>query len=91
MKRHALIAEGRRYYLVTAVARSKGISIISEGDNKQVMDIDGEVKKLANVSGNISIQKNQTGCVTFKGEKDLAFGVELYELEYKTNNGGQER
>ena len=90
MKRHALIAEGRRYYLVTAVARSSGISITSEGDNKQVMDIDGQVMKLANVSGYVSIQKTQTGSVTFKGQKNLAFGVELYELEYKTNNGGQE-
>jgi hypothetical protein len=90
MKQHALIAEGRRYYLVTAVAKSKGITITTEGDNKQLMDIDAEVMKLANASGNISIQKNQTGSVTFKGEKDLVFGVELYELEYIPNNGGQE-
>jgi len=90
MKRHALIAEGRRYYLVTAVARSAGISITTEGDNKQVMDIDAQVMKLANVSGDVSIQKNQTGSITFKGQKNLAFGVELYELEYIPNNGGQE-
>ena len=89
MKRHALIAEGRKYYLVTALARSSGISITTEGDNKQVMDIDAQVMKLANVSGDVSIQKNQTGCITFKGQKNLAFGVELYELEYIANNGGE--
>ena len=90
MKRHALIAEGRRYYLVTGVARSSGISITTEGDNKQVLDIDAQVMKLANLSGDISIQKNQTGSVTFKGQKNLAFGVELYELEYIPSSGEQE-
>jgi hypothetical protein len=90
MKRHALIAEGRKYYLVTAVARSSGISITTEGESKQVVDIDAQVMKLANVSGDVSIQKNQTGSVTFKGQKNLAFGVELYELEYVPSNGGQE-
>lgn len=88
MKRHALIAEGRKYYLVTAVARSSGISMTTEGDNRQVMDIDAQIMKLANVSGDISIQKNQTGNVTFKGQKNLAFGVELYELQYVSNDGG---
>ena len=91
MKRHALIAEGRKYYLITAVARSSGISITTEGDNKQVKDIDAQVMKLANVAGDVSIQKNQTGSVTFKGQKNpSAFGVELYELEYIPNNGVQE-
>jgi hypothetical protein len=91
MKRHALIAEGRKYYLVTGVARSSGISITTEGDSKQVMDIDAEIMKLANVSGDVSIQKNQTGSITFKNpSKTLAFGVELYELEYVPINGGQE-
>lgn len=90
MKRHALIAEGRKYYLVTAVARSSGISITTEGDKTEVMDIDAQVMKLANLSGDISIQKNQTGNITFKGQKNLAFGVELYELQSIPNNGGQE-
>ena len=89
MKQHALIAEGRRYYLVTGVARSSGISITTEGDNKQIMDVDAQVTKLANISSGVTIQKNQTGSVTFKGLKNLAFGVELYELEYIQNNGGQ--
>ncbi len=89
MKRHALIAKRRKYYLVTAVARSSGISITTEGNSKQVMDLDAQVMNLANVSGDISIQKNQTGSITFKGQKNLVFGVELYELEYILNNGGQ--
>jgi hypothetical protein len=88
MKQHALVAENRRYYVVTAVARSSGISITAEGEIKQVMDVDAKVMNLANVSGDISIQKNQTGSVTFKGQKNLAFGIELYELKYIPNNVG---
>ena len=87
MKEHALIAEGRRYYIVTAVARSSGINVITEGDSNQIMDVDANVMKLANISGDISIQKNQTGNVIFKGKKKLAFGVELYELKYIQNDG----
>jgi hypothetical protein len=97
MKRHALIAEDRKYYFVTAVARSSGISITTEGDSKQVMDVNANVMNSANVQGGISIEKNQTGSITFSSQKDqqgnpqknLAFGVELYELEYIQNNGGQ--
>lgn len=87
MKEHALIAEGRRYYIVTAVARSSGINIITEGDSNQIMDVDANVMKLANISGDISIQKNQTGNIIFTGQKNLAFGVELYELKYIQNRG----
>lgn len=87
MSQHALIAEGRKYYIVTGVARSSSISVISEGDTKQILDLDAQVMKLANISGDISIQKNQTGRVTFKGDKNLAFGVELYELKYIYDGG----
>jgi hypothetical protein len=51
------------------------------------MDVDANVMKLANISGDISIQKNQTGNIIFKGKKKLAFGVELYELKYIQNDG----
>ena len=89
MSQHALIAEGRKYYIVTGVARSSAISVISEGNTKQILDLDAQVMKLANISGDISVQKNQTGQVTFKGGKSLAFGVELYELKFI--NGGEGR
>lgn len=82
MKRHALVTEGRRYYLVTAVARSSGLTIMTEGLNKQAMEVNAKVMDLVNIPGNVSVIKGQTGSITFMGQKNLVFGVELYELEY---------
>ena len=69
MKRHALIAEGRKYYLVTAVARSSGISITTEGDSRQVMDIDAQVMNLANASGDISIRRIKQAVLPSKAKR----------------------
>jgi hypothetical protein len=80
--KNALYEDGRRYFVVTGVARSPSISIVSEGDQKQVMNIDVEVKQLVKASGGISIETSGSGQITFKGDKSLAFGVELFELAY---------
>jgi hypothetical protein len=84
--KNALYADGRRYFVVVAVAKSPSISILAEGDQKQVMNIDAEVKQLVNTSGGISIENSGSGQITFKGNKSLVFGVELLELRYDINN-----
>ena len=80
--KNALYEEGRRYFVVTGVAKSPSISIALDGDQKQVMDVNAEVKQLVNASGGISIETSGSGQITFKGDKSLAFGVELFELSY---------
>ena len=67
------------YFVVTGVAKSPSISIALDGDQKQVMDVNAEVKQLVNASGGISIETSGSGQITFKGDKSLAFGVELFE------------
>ena len=84
--KNALYVDGRRYFVVIAVAKSPSISILAEGDQKQLMNIDAEVKQLVNVSGGISIETSGSGQITFKGDKGLAFGVELLELRDHLNN-----
>jgi hypothetical protein len=83
-EKNALYAEGRRYFIVTGVAKSSSISIIAEGDQKQLMDVDAEVKQLVSASGGVSIETSGSGQITFKGTKNLAFGVEISELKYDT-------
>lgn len=87
MQNNALYEKGRRYYVVSGIASSPSISVITEGDSKPTLDIDAQVMKLANASGGISIEKSRQGQVTFKGSKRLAFGVELYELAYNSEKG----
>jgi hypothetical protein len=85
MKENALFGKDRRYYIVTGVAKSPSISILTEGNSKHVMDIDAEIMKLAEASGGVSVENKAAGQINFKGQKNLAFGVELYELKYIEN------
>jgi hypothetical protein len=81
-ERNPLYSARRRYYVVTGVARCSSISIKAQGDNKK--DANGYVKPIQAItgSGGISVENSGQGQLTFKGEKSLAFGVELYELKY---------
>ncbi len=86
MKENALYSEGYRYFIVTAVARCSSLRLMAESDNKKAIDIDTEVMGLADASSVISKESSQEGEIVFKGNKRLAFGVELYELLYDTIN-----
>jgi hypothetical protein len=77
-----LSEEGRRYYIVTGLAKSPSISIIAEGNNQKRLDIDAQAADIANFSSDVSIKKSQEGKIIFNGKKRLVFGVELFELEY---------
>jgi hypothetical protein len=88
MKGNALYGKDRRYYIVTAVAKSNSISVISEGTTKQTVDLDMEIMKLAKASGGTSIENKGAGQIVFRGQKNLAFGVELYELKYVDDEVG---
>jgi hypothetical protein len=90
MEENALYGKDRRYYIVTAVAKSPSISILTEGNSKQLVDIDVEVMKVVDASGGVSVENKAAGQVTFKGSKNLAFGVELYDLKY-INKGESSR
>ena len=79
---HPLYAENRRYYVVTGIAKTNSISIQLEGDEKKILDTEANITQIANVSGDLKLENSQSGKVTYTGNKDLAFGVELYELQY---------
>jgi len=74
-----------RYYVVTAVARSKSISIIAQDRNNKTVDVKSHVTPLIDASANVSTETFQDLGITFKGQEKLVFGVELYELVYNIN------
>jgi hypothetical protein len=79
---HPLYAEGRRYYVVTGVAKTNSLSIELQGDEKQALDLNANIAEIGNASGGFKLENNQTGKITYTGDKNLVFGVELYELKY---------
>lgn len=82
MKDHPLYSKDRRYYVVTGLAKSKSLSVDLQGGEKQSVDVNTNIAQIGNITGNLKIDNNQTGKLTYNGVKDLVFGVELYELEY---------
>ena len=82
MTDNPLYAENRRYYVVTGVAKTNSISIEIQGDEKNSVDVTANISQIVDASGNLKLEKNQSGKLTFTGDKELAFGVELYELGY---------
>jgi hypothetical protein len=83
MKENAVYAKDRRYYLVTAVAKTSAISIISQDASERNIDIGASIMSLIKPSGGLKIQTSNEGLITYQGEKNLAFGIELGELKYK--------
>lgn len=84
-ERNPLYSKRRRYYIVTGVARSSSISVKAQGDNKKDVNADVNAMQAVSVSAGITVENSGEGQTTFKGEKKLAFGVELYELQYNTS------
>lgn len=83
---NAAIIPGRNYYIVTAVARSSSISITAEAENNKKVNFEAEASKIASGTVSVSTENSREGELTFKGDKRLAFGVELCQLTYDTQN-----
>jgi hypothetical protein len=81
-KEHPLYDEDNRYFVVTGVARTPSVSIVTENKDGQAVNLDLEALKIGELSPSVSAEKTAEGEITFSGEKSLAFGVELLELGY---------
>lgn len=79
-RNHPLFDEKNRYFLVTAVARSKSLTVAFENEQGQALDLGADVTGMGNADVGVTITRGATGEVTFAGAKALAFGVELLEL-----------
>lgn len=85
-ERNPLYSARRRYYVVTGVARTSSISIKVQGDNKKDVNANVNAMQTISTSGGLCVKNSGQGQITFKGEKKLAFGVELYELKYHASD-----
>jgi hypothetical protein len=80
---HPLLARDYHYFLVTAVVRSASINVVAEGMRKTTLDLDAKaLQGLIGGSVGVSVEKSSAGELTYKGKSRLAFGVEVYELQF---------
>lgn len=81
-KLHALVNEGNRYYLVTALAKSQSISVEAQTKGKGSVELDAKLMSVAKLENKVGMEQTGAGKLTFSGNTPLVFGVELYELTY---------
>ena len=87
---HPLYHEDHSYYLVTGIARTPSLSVVAEDKSGDSVDLAVGLMHVADASTGVSAEATGKGEVTYKGDKQLAFGVELYEL-YCDNKRGRLR
>jgi hypothetical protein len=79
---HPFGTPGNRFFVATAVARSKEITVRAEKDRASGVTVDLGVDDLLKYRGKVTATRREKGAITFKGQSPLAFGVELIELTW---------
>jgi len=74
------------YYVVTAVLKSPSINISAEDVNNKSLDVNIEAANIADASTKVSVERAREGEISYKGDRSIAFGVELYQLDYDNGN-----
>jgi len=77
-----LYERGHRYYMASAVVRTRAISILTDQEQANVVVADMGIAQVAEGSAELSVEENDKRGITYRGQKNLAFGVELHELQY---------
>jgi hypothetical protein len=78
----ALYNRKYHYFIVTAVLRSSSVRVISDTSKEKTTKIGAKAELLAKGKGGLTVNYSEKGKIVFDGEKPLAFGVQLYEIEY---------
>jgi hypothetical protein len=77
---NALYRPDRRFFVSTAVAFARGLSLAFEKGNKLSPELAIEVANLASVGAGVTVDTRQAGQVTFVGEQPVAFGVAVVQV-----------
>lgn len=77
---HPLVDPASRYYVVTAVARCKSLTIALADQLGQAVELGTDLPWVGEANAGVAVARGRAGEVSVSGEELLAFGVELYEL-----------
>jgi hypothetical protein len=77
------VQDGNRYYAVIGVLRSRSITVSTEDERANKIEVAADALKSAiAIDGKFGITRENSGDITYEGAVPLAFGVELVELLY---------
>jgi hypothetical protein len=79
---NAWVKQGNQYFAVTAVLRSRSISIQGRDDQDSAAGLGAGVATVADVDGKVQVKRESDSDVTYSGRDPLAIAVELYELRW---------
>jgi hypothetical protein len=79
---HPLVSANSEFYVVGGVVRTPSISVALEDRQSHTVDLGAEVLHAVSADANVTVEREDTGEVTYRGRKPLAIGVELYSLHY---------
>lgn len=77
---HPFAKHGNRFFVSTAVARSRSITIRAERSRASGLKVDIGPKDLLGYTGKVTATRAEEGALTFQGPTPLAFGIRLVEL-----------
>lgn len=69
-----------RYFVVNAVARSRALDIVLDKSVDGAGEVAAGFAKLVDVEANLSVEIVDGSVVRFRGDRALAFGVELFQF-----------
>ena len=81
---HPFVQDGNKYYAVVGVLRSRSITVSSDDERSNNVELGVDALKGAiGGKGKIGVKREAGGEITYKGSVPLAFGVELVEMHYE--------
>jgi hypothetical protein len=84
---HPLLAKYDHYYLIVGIARCSKLRILAKDNKSNPVSIDIVDTLTSNLQFVLSIEKSGSDENVFKGNKSLAFGVEIYEMTADFKSG----
>jgi hypothetical protein len=79
---HPLVLEGSTYFVVSGLARSPSLTVHATTEAASGAGVDVEAIQVATAQAGLTVRRESDTTVTYKGDRALVFGVELYELLY---------
>lgn len=79
---HTMYGKKKKYYIVYGLVRSPSVSIQGQTSDKKTVKADINALGAIDMHSEGSITSSGDSIVSFKGGTELAFGVQLYELDY---------
>ncbi len=87
LKNHPWVRPGNQYYVAAAFVRSRSIVVHAKDSSSRSVDVGAGLVGTVDADAGVTAERAGDGAMDYHGKKSLAIGVELYDLEYDTDDG----